>query len=430
MSKSALLLVCLVLAVFIASAGTALAAPPESIDETPMVDGRVRTITQTGNNIWVGGTFTQVEQRDGSVIANVSNVAVFDSATGEYVDIAPKLGDEGSTVWDMEIYGDDVVIAGDFAGSSTEGGNLVLVDGTTGAVLRWYDSEVVRSALAAPELGRIYGGGQSLTAFDVATGEKLWTRAKTTIDASIRSYGLGAGYRDLELDANGQTIWAACGCDAVVAPDGTSNPAKALVKLDTEGNHDTSWLTQAAPEAYGMSLVVAKSSADFNSELYNGRSLYLAAGGNDFLAAYPKGGGGESTWIRDTSGAAQVVEKMHGKLVVGGHFWEVADQADDDCGHRSPDNNDLMLDPNDECQTRKGLAAYSFDGVLDPMWVPEFSGKYSLVWALHPEPSPQGTRLHVGGEFLTVDGVTQNYYARLSYQHDGEEEGQPPEPQP
>jgi hypothetical protein len=68
------------------------------------------------------------------------------------------------------------------------------------------------------------------------------------------------------------------------------------------------------------------------------------------------------------------------------------------------------LDPNDECQTRKGIAAYSFSGRLDPNWSPKYAGKYSLVWALHVE----GARLHTGGEFLTVNGVTQNYYARLS----------------
>jgi hypothetical protein len=407
-------------ALLIASA-VALASPPETSDETPMVDGKVHTITQAGTNVWVGGNFTHVKMRDETVVDDVSNVAVFDSATGQYVDIAPKLGDEDSTVWDMEIYGDDVVIAGDFAGSSTEEENLVLVDGTTGAVIQWYDSEVLRSALAAPEVGRIYGGGKSLSAFDVVTGEKLWTGARTIIDGNIRSYGVGAGYRDLELDADGQTIWAACGCDAVIGPDGTPNPAKALVKLDIEGNLDPAWVTQAGPEAYGLSLVEAKSFVDADSELYNDRSLYLAAGGNDFLAAYPKEGGGESSWIRDTSGAAQVVEEMNGKLVVGGHFWEVADQADDDCGHRSPDNNDSMLDPNDECQTRKGLAAYSFDGVLDPGWHPSFGGKYSLVWALHPENTPQGTRLHVGGEFTMLNGVKQEYYARLSHQHDQEQ---------
>jgi RTX calcium-binding nonapeptide repeat (4 copies) len=99
---------------------------------------------------------------------------------------------------------------------------------------------------------------------------------------------------------------------------------------------------------------------------------------------------------------------MEGQLVIGGHFWEVADQLGDKCGHRT--GGPQALDPNDECKTRKGIAAYSFSGRLDPDWSPTYAGKYSLVWALHVE----GERLHTGGEFLTVNGVTQNYYARLS----------------
>jgi hypothetical protein len=227
----------------------------------------------------------------------------------------------------------------------------------------------------------------------------------------------------------------------VVAPDGTSNPAKALVKLDTEGNHDASWVTRAAPEAYGMSLVNARSSADRNDESWGDRSLYLAAGGNDFVAAYPEADGGESAWMRDTSGAAQAIEKMHGKLVVGGHFWEVADRADVDCGHRSTDNaatldpsypnsphypNPDPTQPDDQCATRHGLAAYSLGGDLDPGWSPMLEGRYSLAWALHPEATPQGARLHVGGHFLTVHGVTQYGYVRFSYR-DGEEQGLPPD---
>ena len=82
-------------------------------------------------------------------------------------------------------------------------------------------------------------------------------------------------------------------------------------------------------------------------------------------------------------------------------------QLVDKCGHG---RSKPELDPNDVCQTRKGIAAYSFEGVLDPNWDPSYAGKYSLVWALDVE----GTRLHTGGEFLTVNGVTQNYYARLS----------------
>jgi hypothetical protein len=237
----------------------------------------------------------------------------------------------------------------------------------------------------------VYGGGQSLSAFEFARGKKraLWTRAKTTVDKSLHARNNKAAYRDLELDA--KAIWAACICDAV---DG--KPARALVKLSTEGIHDASWVTEAATDSFGHSVVD------------QGRKLYLAAGGSDFLAEFDKGAGGEPSWVRDTMGSAQAVAVMGKQLVIGGHFWEVADQPDDDCGRRLG-----AQDPNDECQTRKGIAAYSFDGALDPNWAPMYAGKYSLVWALHVEQG-LGRRLHTGGEFLTVNGVTQNYYARLS----------------
>src|ERR687896_1692983 len=113
-----LLLASIALAMLLAC-GVALALPSETPDQTPMVNGTVRAIEQVGTNIWVGGKFTQVKQRNGTVVANVSNVAVLDSQTGEYVDIAPKLGGTGAEVWDMSIYGDDVLIAGNFSGPSS-----------------------------------------------------------------------------------------------------------------------------------------------------------------------------------------------------------------------------------------------------------------------------------------------------------------------
>ena len=387
--------------------GVALALPSETLDKTPTVNGTVRAIEHVGTNIWVGGKFTQVKSRDGTVLANVSNVAVFDSQSGQYVDIAPKLGGTGSEVWDMSIYGQNVLIAGKFSGPTSTQKNLIRVDGTTRKVEQWYNAPSLKSVLAAPDLGRIYGGGVSLTAFELS-GRKLWTGAKTTVVTSRYPNAPSPGYRDLELD--GQTIWAACACDEV---GGTA--AKALVKLSTdklrpEVVHDTSWEAEVDHASWGMSVVKATNGA-----------LYLGAGGSDYLAKFSKPEGGteiakKPTWVRDTSGSVQVVEEMEeapgvSQLVIGGHFWKVADQApdqptDDDCGHgRSTDT----LDPGHECQVRKGIAAYSPGGSLQD-WSPTYAGKYSLVWALHVE----GARLHTGGEFLTVNGVTQNYYARLS----------------
>src|SRR5215216_1756421 len=235
MRKTVLLLASMALVLFLAC-GVALAAlPSETPDETPMVNGTVRAIEQVGTNIWVGGKFTQVKQCSNRTNAlNVSNLAVFDSETSSCKNFAvlSQLGGTGSEVWDMTLYGENVLIAGKFSGPSSTQKNLVLVNGKTGDVIRWYNSPSLKSVLAAPALDRIYGGGVSLTAFELS-GKKLWTNAKTTVDTTLYPEPPSPGYRDLELD--GQTIWAACACDAV-----GGKPAKVLVKLRaTDGEQDT-----------------------------------------------------------------------------------------------------------------------------------------------------------------------------------------------
>jgi hypothetical protein len=396
MRRTLLLLFSTAAALLLAS-GAVLALPSQKPDNTPMVDGRVRAIKQVGNNVWLGGRISQVKRRDGTLLGNVSNLAVLDSKTNTYKPIAPKLGGTDAEVWDIEPYGQsgNLLIGGTFAGPTSTKKNLLLVDGSTGKVIRWYDSPSLKTVLAAPGLGRVYGGGRSLSAFDFSSGKELWSRAKTSVDPTLRTHDSKPAYRDLKLD--GKTIWAACICDAV-----NGEPAKALVKLDTDGNHDTSWRTQAGVGAFGESVVK-----------YNGK-LYLGAGGSDFVAQYDMGGGGSRDWVRDTSGSVQAVALMDGKLVIGGHFYAVADQAGDRCGAGRPGDvdqkGDPILDPFGECKRRQGIAAYSFGGQLDPNWHPAYSGSFSLVWALHVE----GDRLHTGGEFKKVSGVTQTSYARLS----------------
>jgi hypothetical protein len=120
MRRTALLLFSAAVALLLAS-GTVLALPSERPDDTPMIDGRVRAIEQVGTNIWLGGRFSQVEQRNGTVLGNVANVAVFDSKTEEYrKGVAPTLGGTGTEVFDMTTYGDDVLIAGNFPGPTTK----------------------------------------------------------------------------------------------------------------------------------------------------------------------------------------------------------------------------------------------------------------------------------------------------------------------
>src|SRR4028118_538778 len=116
MRKTVLLLASVAIAVLLAS-GVALALPSETPDNTPMIDGRVRAIEQVGTNIWVGGRFTQVKKRNGTVLDNVTNLAVFDSQTEQYKPIAPDLGGTGAEVWDMMVYGTGPAAEGRIAGT-------------------------------------------------------------------------------------------------------------------------------------------------------------------------------------------------------------------------------------------------------------------------------------------------------------------------
>src|SRR5688500_15945020 len=134
MRRTFLLMLSTAVALLFAS-GAVVALPSERPDDTPMVDVRVRAIEQVGTSIWLGDRFSQVEQRVGTLLGNVSNVAVFDAKTEEYRNgVAPTLGGTGAEVFDMTLYGDDVLIAGNFPGPTTNKSNLVLVDGDTGKV--------------------------------------------------------------------------------------------------------------------------------------------------------------------------------------------------------------------------------------------------------------------------------------------------------
>ncbi len=159
MRRTLLLLLSMAVALIFAS-GAVVALPSERPDDTPMIEGRVRAIEQVGNNIWVGGRFSRVERRNGTLLGSVANVAVFDSKTEKYrKGVAPTLGGTDAEVFDMALYGEDVLIAGNFAGPSSTQNNLVLVDGNTGRVIRWFDAPSLKSVEGARKLGRVYGGG-------------------------------------------------------------------------------------------------------------------------------------------------------------------------------------------------------------------------------------------------------------------------------
>jgi len=132
-------------------------------------------------------------------------------------------------------------------------------------------------------------------------------------------------------------------------------------------------------------------------------TIYLAAGGSDFTAAYDFASGSQ-LWKTDTSGSSQAVRSYQGALVVGGHFDWTESPATPQCGKNS--------DPTPGCYHTPKLVALDpatgtvlLDSVSGQPWNPGICCIYQGVWTLMADAS--GTSLHVGGAFTKAGGTWQ-----------------------
>lgn len=377
------------------------AVPSESPADTFQVNGpRVRSVAIVGNNVWIGGIFTQVQSGSGANVRAVSNLAALDRTTGQLSSATPLAlaGVTGAEVWKLATDGTTVYASGKF--SISAGGftykNLVAFNGTTGALVQAFKPTGVPAVAHSVTVGGgiVYAGGKKLVAYNASNGAAAagFTTSTIAIDPSLRGHVIQPQHRDLQLI--GGYLYSACQCDSLTQ-NGSTRGVKALVRFNAStGVHDQSFTPQGAGSA-ATGLSVAADTTD----------LYLGAGGSDFVGKYSQTTGAQ-IWKRDTSGSAQAVELNGSDLLVGGHFTEIADAAGDGCGFKSSDPG--TLDPNNQCQTRNRLAAYSLTGALSA-WNPSVTGKYNGVWGI----ALDGARVHIGGEFTKVHGVTQTYYARL-----------------
>ena len=374
--------------------------PGENPADTYQVNGpRVRSVVVVGDNVWIGGVFSQVQTGNGSNAGGVQNLAVLSRATGQVpggVNPLPLAGVSAAQVWKLAAVGNTVYASGKFKLSA--GGNsytnLLAFNGTTGALVSGFRPTSVKVSQSVAAAGdRVYAGGKQLVAYDASTGAKLggFTTSLIATDPSLRGHNTPAQHRDLQLIDG--FLYSACQCDSLTQ-GGSTRQTKSLVRFDpVTGAHDQSFTPQGAGvSSFGISVTT------------DGTNLYLGAGGSDFVAKYAPSG--NQSWKRDTSGSAQAVAVSGDDLIVGGHFLEIADQSGDSCGFKS--SNPGTLDPNDECASRERLAAYSLDGSLRP-WDPSVTGKYNGVWAI----ALDAGNVHIGGEFTKVHGVAQTYYARL-----------------
>ncbi len=360
----------------------------------PLSGSRVRAVQVVGGTIWLGGKFSNATDSTGAT-RSVSNLVAFDAGTGRFASVnAPGFTGSGAEIWDLDVRSGELIVGGKFVNpaNSTQK-NLAAVNLSTGAV-RWFKgAPTAKTVLVNGD--SVYAAGTTLGLWNVASGSPIWKgRTKVTVQTTLRGHSTPPAYRELVLA--GGALFAACQCDFA-----GGQPVKALIKLSTDGVLDPSWV----PSDLTPGGASGASTATGIAVATDGSALYLGAGGSDFFAKYSFAEALQ--WKRDTSGSVQSLEIMDGKLVVGGHFVEIADATGDRCGFKS--NNPGDLDPFGECVRHNYLAAYGMSGALDA-WTPSVTGKFNGIWDLEAE----GAALHFGGEFTKVNGVNAKFYGKLT----------------
>ena len=386
-----------------------------------MVDGLVRAIAVTGAKVWVGGSFTRMQDANGTTVRNVSNLAVFDSDSGAplpsvAVPLVTKASGAG-IVYDLSLGPDGLLyLAGSFdhvGGFARK--NVAAIDPRDGSVAAFSpNTSPAKSVLATS--GAIYVGTSRLLSFERSGSPTPgYDPPEVDTDPSLRGHNTPPQVRDMVLV--GGTIVAACQCDSTIE-GGSRSASKAAIQVDASSGNVENWTPGNLPDhsaAFGISVIVEDDPGSGKP------TVYLGSGGSDFTAGYDFVTG-QQIFKTDTSGSTQAVAWMDGMLFAGGHFQWVAKQQSQQC--------DANSDPNPDCHHAPRLV------VIDPNsgrvvpepepWNPGICCKYNGVWVITPDLA-RG-RMHIGGEFTKVGGTwngsgtnwnlvgarTQTYYARLS----------------
>ncbi len=383
----------------------------------------VRTIVQAGNLLWVGGVFDEIDDTTGARVVGASNLAAFDATTGLAADVHMPLvtATKGlAEVFDLSLGLDgNLYLAGHFdAVDGQERHGAAAIDPSTGAVLTFHPNVGTAHAILATAAA-VYVGGTKLFAFHLdGTRPRGYVPPTVLTTEGLRTEMTSPQFRDIAK--LGSTLVAACQCDRLVDATG-AHQVKAIVEIDAATGALRDWapagLKPKTP-ASGLSLIV---------HVFPGTSdptIYLAAGGNDFTAAYDFTTGARR-WIEDTSGSSQAVIWYRGYLIVGGHFDWTQVPGGPSCGTNDAPDRGCRFTPK-----LVALDAASGAVLLDPSgkpWNPGICCRYNGVWALNQ--GSDGASLNVGGEFTEAGGTwtckrawgpcisgssTQKFFARFA----------------
>lgn len=348
----------------VTAASAAIAPAPKATWQT---NGRVLAILNVGGVTYVGGTFTQVTDHSGNVLAR-SNLAAFD-ATGAATGWAPSAN---GAVNALATDGSNVFAAGAFTQINAKGRQRLAEIAPDGTLFSWKVSASAAVQALAIFGSTVYFGGTFTTVDGVA---RNYLAAASTSSAALLGWAPNADGRVDAVIADGTRVTVG---GFFLNLNGAA--LKHLAALDPTTGLAVAWKTHPAAPVLG--LVEAP-----------GGDVYAALGGTGGqVAAYTTAG--QAVWTMQTDGNVEAVTIAGGQLVAGGHF-------------------NYFCDLNTHCTNpivRRHIAALDLlTGTLDTTWHPDIDSTLG-VYSLTATP----TDLYLGGDFTKISGTPQAHYADLA----------------
>jgi hypothetical protein len=333
-------------------------------------NGRVNAVAYLGGTVYLGGSFTQVNN------TTRNRLAACDAATGNLLSWNPNAS---GVVRALKVSpaGTRVYVGGDF---SAVGGaarsRVAALNPTSGAAFGWnpYVNNSVKSITTSNSGATVYVGGdftsaegagrRHLAAFNATSGNL--TSLKPTISNGTGNF---ATVLAMDVSADGNTLYFA-GDFALVNGSSRRNAAAVSSGVGT--------LRAWSPAATAGTTADLTVSASGNTVFVGGR----ATGG--YIQAYGPSVGGTPVWNVGTNGDVEALAVSSSLLYVGGHFTSVGGGA------------------------RGHLAALRTSGGSVHPWNPGANGVFGAFGA-----AITSSRVAFGGEFTVAGG--QNHQGIVQF---------------
>lgn len=345
-------------------------------DSTPRVNGKVFAIANTATRTFIGGEFTVV---GGQSRVGIAAIKVAPGTTADGKLDGKFVANTNGVVNAVAVSADGgtVFLGGKFTSvNGTPRANLAAVSATTGAVLGTWRADTSGSSpevLSLAVLGdKLYVGGRfggidgrtaykRIAAVSVGAGDVIGTfQPKPSLHA----------VRFLTVDPDESTVFAGGGFHTI----GGASREAGVAELDGT----TGLATPFAPTPVG-STVTAMGTADDGDELYFGVA-------NNEVHAYSTAGSGTKRWTIKNGGDTQAIEVTDDEIFMGGHFGQNVTQK----------------------IKRQWVLSTDLSGKVTS-WDPKLSGGRMGVWAI----DATAQHVHIGGEFVYVNGLNKPRYVRF-----------------